>query len=108
MLSIKRAGSQVTKIYSHYTYEQERFKRDFILMNQGSRQNAKDSVEKDFFKLLNNAKFVYEYRKNWTIVPLNLSAKKLRKLRTLKSTTKCSIIFIGLRKLESCWGRNQK
>ena len=60
VLLIKRAGWQVTKIYSHYTFEQERFKRNFILMNQPSRQNAKDSVEKSFFKLLNNARFGYD------------------------------------------------
>ena len=70
---IKRAGWQVTKIFSHYTFEQERFKRDFILMNQRSRQNAKDSFEKDFFKLLNNAKFGYDYRNkldNCTFEPI--------------------------------------
>ena len=31
---VVRAGWKVTKIYLHYTYEQERYKRDFILMNQ--------------------------------------------------------------------------
>ena len=33
-------------------------------MNQKSRQNAKNSVEKDFFKLLNNANFGYDCRNN--------------------------------------------
>ena len=45
---MKRAGWLVTKIYSLYTFEQESFKRDYIIMNQKSRQKAKDSVEKDF------------------------------------------------------------
>ena len=61
---IKKARWQVTKSYSHYTFEQERFKRDFILMNQHSRQNAKNSVEKDFFKLSNNMNFGYDCRSN--------------------------------------------
>lgn len=73
VLLIKREGWQVTKIYSHYTFEQERFKRDFILINQRSRQNAKDSVKKDFFKLLNNARFEYHCRNkldNCTFEPI--------------------------------------
>ena len=47
-LLIKRAGWKVTKIYSYWTFEQERFKRNFILKNQTSRQNAKNVIEKDF------------------------------------------------------------
>ena len=61
---VVRAGWKVTKIYLHYTYEQERYKRDFILMNQKSRQNAKYSVEKDFYKLMNNSNFGYDCRNN--------------------------------------------
>ena len=33
---IKRAGWKVTKIHSHLTFEQARFKQNFILMNQKS------------------------------------------------------------------------
>ena len=33
-------------------------------MNQKSRQNAKNSIEKDLFKLLNNANFGYNCRNN--------------------------------------------
>ena len=55
---IKRAGRKVTKLYSHYSFRQERFKKNFILMNQKSRQNAKNLIEKDFFKLLNNVKIL--------------------------------------------------
>ena len=32
-------------------------KKKFILMNQKLRPNAENSIEKDFFKLLNNANF---------------------------------------------------
>ena len=61
---IKRAGWKVTKIYSHLTFEQARFKRKFILMNQKSRQQSKNDIEKDFFKLMNNSNFGYNCRNN--------------------------------------------
>ena len=61
---ISRGGWCVTKIYSHFTFEQEAFKKNFILMNQKSRQNTKNSIEKDFFKLINNSNFGYDCRNN--------------------------------------------
>ena len=61
---MKRAGWKITKPYSHNSFEQERFKRNFISMNQKSRQNAKNSIEKDLFKLSNNANFRYDCRNN--------------------------------------------
>ena len=33
-------------------------------MNERSRQNAKNSIEKDFYKLTNNANFGYDCRNN--------------------------------------------
>ena len=51
---VARAGWKITNIYTHYTFEQERFKKNFILKNQKLGQNAKNSVEKDFYKLINN------------------------------------------------------
>ena len=45
---INRAGQKVTKLYAYYSFKQEHFKRNFILMNQKSRQNAENSIEKDF------------------------------------------------------------
>ena len=62
--AINRAGWSVTKIYSHYTFKQECFKKNFILMNQRFRQNAKNSIEKDFYKLMNNSNFRYDCRNN--------------------------------------------
>ena len=59
---IKRAGWKVTKLYSQFTFEQDSFKRDFVLMNQKSRQNAKNNIEKDFYKLMNNANFGFDCR----------------------------------------------
>ena len=61
---IKQAGWYVAKIYSHFTFEQECFKNNFILMNQKSRQEAKNSIEKDFYKLMNNSNFGYDCRNN--------------------------------------------
>ena len=61
---IKRAGWKVTKINSHLTFEQKRFKQKFILMNQKSRQESSNSVEKDFYKLRNNSNFDYDCRNN--------------------------------------------
>ena len=60
----KRAGWKVTKIQSHLTFEQSRFKRKFILMNQKSRQQSKNDTEKDFYKLMNNSNFDYDCRNN--------------------------------------------
>ena len=64
VLCIKRAGWKVTKIHSHLTFEQLRFKQNFILMNQKSRKKTKNDVEKDFFKLINNFNFGYDCRNN--------------------------------------------
>ena len=59
---IKRAGWVVTKIHSHLTFEQSRFKRNFILMNQKSRQKSKNNVEKDLYKLMDGSNFGYDCR----------------------------------------------
>ena len=61
---IKRCGWKVTKINTHFTYEQSYFKRDFVLNNQCKRQKAKTGIEKDFYKLMNNANFGYDCRNN--------------------------------------------
>ena len=61
---IKRAGWRVTKLYSHFEFEQDSFKKEFVLMNQTSRQNAKNNIEKDFFKLMSNANFGFDCRNN--------------------------------------------
>ena len=61
---IKRAGSKVTKIHVYLNFQQKRFKRKFIFMNQKSRQESKNNTEKDFFKLMNNSDFGYDCRNN--------------------------------------------
>ena len=64
IILIDRAGWKVTKLYAHYTIEQETFKKVFISMNQRSRQTAKSSVEKNLKNFLINSNFGYEYRNN--------------------------------------------
>ena len=61
---VKIAGCLVTKIYQHFIFAQSKFKKDFVVMNQKSKQIAKTSVEKDFYKLLNNSNFGIDYRSN--------------------------------------------
>ena len=39
-------------------------KNDFVIMNQVSRENGEISVERDFYKLMNNANFGYDCRSN--------------------------------------------
>ena len=62
--AVLRCGWKVTKLYKHFYFDQEIFKRNFILMNQKARQEARDKVESDFCKLLNNANFGYDCRNN--------------------------------------------
>ena len=61
---IKKAGWLVTHIYEHYTFEQSKFKKDFVIMNEKSRQLATSSQERDFFKLLSNSNFGIDCRNN--------------------------------------------
>ena len=51
-------------ILRHFTFEQSRFKKYFIIMMQKSRQKAKITIEKDFYKFLNNANFEYHCTNN--------------------------------------------
>ena len=72
--AVLRCGWKVTKLYKHYYFDQERCKKNFILMNQKARQEAVDKVESDFCKLLNNANFGYDCRNNLdncTFEPIN-------------------------------------
>ena len=54
----------MTKLYFQFKLEQDAFKREFVLMNQTSRQNAKNNIENDFFKLMDNANFGFDCRSN--------------------------------------------
>ena len=57
---LTRCGWKVTRIGGHCTFQQKKLKKDFVIMNPVSRQNVKTNIEKDFFKLMKNANFVYD------------------------------------------------
>ena len=59
-----RAGGKVTTIYDHYTFKQDTFKKDFVVIYQNARKTAKTKVEKDFYKLLDNSNFGNDCRNN--------------------------------------------
>ena len=44
---LTRYGWKVIKIRGHYSFEQKQFKKDFVIMKQVSRRNAKTDVEKE-------------------------------------------------------------
>ena len=54
---VTRCGWKRTISYDYYTFEQSKFKKHFVIMNQVARENAKSSVEKEFYKLMNNSNF---------------------------------------------------
>ena len=54
----------MTKIYEHYTLEQACFKKDFVTINQNARQKAEATVERNFYKLMNNAHFGIDCQNN--------------------------------------------
>ena len=61
---LTRCGWRVTKTRGHYTFEQKKFKKGFVIMNQVSKQNAKTDAEKDFYKSMNNSNFGYDCHNN--------------------------------------------
>ena len=81
---IKRYCWRVTKIYTHYTFKQARFERDFVLMNQKTRQNAKNAIRKDFFKLKNNANFRFDCRNNASNVLFEPIIDEINKISYIK------------------------
>ena len=63
----KRADWKVTKVYAHFTFEQEPFKKYYILGNQKVRREAVtqgDDIQVNFWKLLNNANVGFDCRDN--------------------------------------------
>ena len=82
---IKRAGWVMTKLYWHFTFEQDTFKKDFVLMNQKSRQNAKNSIEKDFYKLMDNANFGFDCRNDANNLKFKLLIDEINKLTYIKT-----------------------
>ena len=59
-------------------------KKIFFLMNQNSRQNAENSIEKDFYKFMNNSSFGYDSRNhldNCQAVPIFEELKEITYLK---------------------------
>ena len=83
-----RAGWKVTKIYDHFTFKQDTFKRDFVVMNQDARKIAKTKVEKDFYKLLNNSNFGNYCRNNIGNCKLELLFDVLDEISYIKNLQK--------------------
>ena len=82
-----RAGWKVTKIYNHFTFKQDTFKRDFVVMNQNGRKIGKTKVEKDFYKLLNNSNFGSDCRNNIGNCKLELLFDGLDEINYIKRLT---------------------
>ena len=82
-----RAGWKVTKVYEHYTFKQDTFKKDFVIMNQNARKTAKTKVEKDFYKLLNNSNFGNDCRINIGNCNLELIYDGMEELAYIKKFT---------------------
>ena len=61
---IKRCSSLLAKPYAHYTFKQSKIKKEFVIMSRVSRQNSNTSIEKDFYKLMNNSNFGNSCRNN--------------------------------------------
>ena len=81
---IKRAGRKVTKIHAHLTFEQKRFKKKFFLMNQKSRQESKNNIEEDFYKLMSNSNFGYDCQNNLDNCKFVPIFDKFKKSQTLE------------------------
>ena len=82
-----RLGWTVTKIYDHYTYKQDTFKKDLVTMKQDARKAAETKVEKDFYKLLNNSNFGYDCRKNTENSNLELLYDGVAEVKFIKKYT---------------------
>ena len=57
---ILRCGWRVSNVGQITLLNKVNLKKEFVIMNQVSRQNAKTDVKKDFYKLMNNSNFGYD------------------------------------------------
>ena len=106
---IERAGWKVTKVHAHYTFEQEPFKKEYILRNQRARQEAVargDDVQANFWKLLNNSNFGSDCSYNSQNKSLHLIYNKdmeiefLAKYEDCKSTNPFLSVEAKIRNIE--------
>ena len=85
-----RAGWKVTKIYDHYTFRQDTFKKDFVVRKQNTRKTAESTVERNFFKLLNNSDFGIDCRNNLENCKLELLYDGIDEIKYIKQF--CSVL----------------
>ena len=71
-------------LFLNYYFDQERCKKNFILMNQKARQEATDKIESDFCKLPNNANFGYDCRNNLDNCTFDPITDEIRELNFIK------------------------
>ena len=82
-----QAGWKVSKIYDHYTFKQDTFKKDFAFMNQNARKTGKTKIEKNFYKLLNTSNFDNDCRNNLGNCKLELLFNGLDEISYVKKFT---------------------
>ena len=90
---IKCTVWKVTKIHSHFIFDQERFKYDYIIRIE--RLATKDFVQKHFFKQLNNFNFGYDCRdnlENRTFEPIFHEAELKRKYSSISDKSISSFV----------------
>ena len=78
-----RLGIKVDKIHEILTFDEKDFLKEYINLNTNLRKNAKNDLEKDLFKLMNNsvfAKSMENVLNKSNVKLINNDPKKLLKL----------------------------